>query len=185
MGSSIDIRYVADLARLELSAEQATKLQGELGRVVEYIAELAEVDVTGVEPTAHAAALTNVWREASSFSITEWMAARRAGWGILVPAALSAEGSSSRSSTGRFRFGWSAVMMKITMATEKSNMTTASSAWRPERAPTQLNTTFIRAISTHFRADTTGKSAGLEYASSSIFLAQRNTTTMAAKHMTV
>ena len=63
MGSSIDIRYVADLARLELSAEQAEKLQGELGRVVEYIAELAEVDVTGVEPTAHAAALTNVWRE--------------------------------------------------------------------------------------------------------------------------
>ena len=63
MDSTIDIKYVADLARLELSAEQADKLQRELGRVVEYIAELAEVDVTGVEPTAHAAPLTNVWRE--------------------------------------------------------------------------------------------------------------------------
>jgi len=31
--------------------------------VVEYIAELGEVDVTGVEPTAHAAQLTNVWRQ--------------------------------------------------------------------------------------------------------------------------
>ena len=63
MSSAIDIKYVADLARLELSAEQAEKLQGELARVVEYIAELAEVDVTGVEPTAHAAQLTNAWRE--------------------------------------------------------------------------------------------------------------------------
>ncbi len=63
MGQSIDIKYVADLARLELSPEQSEKLQNELGRVVEYIAELAEVDVDGVEPTAHAAPLTNVWRE--------------------------------------------------------------------------------------------------------------------------
>jgi len=63
MDSTIDIKYVADLARLELSPEQAEKLQHELGRVVEYIAELAEVDVTDVEPTAHAAPLTNVWRE--------------------------------------------------------------------------------------------------------------------------
>ena len=63
MSSEIDIKYVADLARLELSAEQAEKLQGELARVVEYIAELGEVDVTGVEPTAHASLLTNVVRE--------------------------------------------------------------------------------------------------------------------------
>ena len=63
MSSELDIKYVADLARLELSAEQAEKLQNELGRVVEYIAELGEVDVSGVEPTAHAAQLTNVWRE--------------------------------------------------------------------------------------------------------------------------
>ena len=63
MSSEIDIKYVADLARLELSEAQFEKLQNELGRVVEYIAELAEVDVDGVEPTAHAAQLTNVWRE--------------------------------------------------------------------------------------------------------------------------
>ena len=63
MNPSIDIKYAADLARLELSPEQAAKLQGELARVVEYIAELGEVDVTGVEPTAHAAQLTNAWRE--------------------------------------------------------------------------------------------------------------------------
>ena len=30
---------------------------------MDYIVELNELDVTGVEPTAHAAALSNVWRE--------------------------------------------------------------------------------------------------------------------------
>ena len=34
MSSEIDIKYVADLARLDLSAEQSEKLQQELGRVV-------------------------------------------------------------------------------------------------------------------------------------------------------
>jgi len=59
----IDIGYVAELARLELPPEQAAQLQGELESIVHYIDELKEVDVTGVEPTAHAARLFNVWRE--------------------------------------------------------------------------------------------------------------------------
>ncbi len=61
--AKIDIKYVAELARLDLSDEQATKLQGELENIVGYIAELGELDISGVEPTAHAAALSNVWRE--------------------------------------------------------------------------------------------------------------------------
>ena len=59
----IDIGYVAALARLELSEEQLPKLQKDLDSIVGYIASLSELDLTGVEPTAHAAALTNVWRE--------------------------------------------------------------------------------------------------------------------------
>ena len=62
-GDKIDIGYVAQLARLELPEEQARQLQGELESIVHYIDELSEVDVTGVEPTAHAAQLFNVWRE--------------------------------------------------------------------------------------------------------------------------
>ena len=62
-GDKIDIGYVAQLARLELPDEQARQLQGELESIVHYIDELKEVDVTGVEPTAHAAQLVNVWRE--------------------------------------------------------------------------------------------------------------------------
>ena len=43
--------------------EQKTALSAELGNIVNYIAELSEVDVKGVEPTAHASACSNVWRE--------------------------------------------------------------------------------------------------------------------------
>ena len=62
-GDKIDIGYVAQLARLELPEAQAAQLQTELESIVHYIDELKEVDVTGVEPTAHAARLFNVWRE--------------------------------------------------------------------------------------------------------------------------
>ena len=62
-GDKIDIGYVAQLARLELPAGQAEQLQRELESIVHYIDELKEVDVTGVEPTAHAARLFNVWRD--------------------------------------------------------------------------------------------------------------------------
>ena len=61
--TDIDIAYVANLARLEIAPERAAQLQKELESIVGYIAELGEVDVEGVEPTAHAAALSNVWRE--------------------------------------------------------------------------------------------------------------------------
>lgn len=63
MESDINIKYIAELARLELSGEQTGKLQQELERIVGYIDELKEVNVDGVEPTAHATALTNAWRE--------------------------------------------------------------------------------------------------------------------------
>ena len=61
--TEIDIKYVAELARLELNDSDAAKLQCELGQIVNYIAELGELDVSGVEPTAHASLLTNVVRE--------------------------------------------------------------------------------------------------------------------------
>ena len=59
----IDIEYVAALARLELSEEQLPKLRKDPESIVGYIASLSELDLAGVEPTAHAAVLTNVWRE--------------------------------------------------------------------------------------------------------------------------
>jgi aspartyl-tRNA(Asn)/glutamyl-tRNA(Gln) amidotransferase subunit C len=61
-GVEIDVRYVAHLARLALSPEEEQKMAAQLSSVLGYIEKLKEVDVTGVEPTAHAFPLINVTR---------------------------------------------------------------------------------------------------------------------------
>jgi len=58
----IDVKYVAHLARISLSAEEEQKLGTQLGNILGYIEKLKEVDVSGVEPTAHAFPLVNVTR---------------------------------------------------------------------------------------------------------------------------
>ena len=66
MGNSkaeIDVSYVAQLARLELTDDQKTALQGDMEKILEYIDLLSELDVDGIEPTAHAAPLHNVTRD--------------------------------------------------------------------------------------------------------------------------
>ena len=57
------VRHVAKLARLQLDEPQLQRLEGQLESILEYVAKLREVDVTGVEPLAHALPLTNVLRE--------------------------------------------------------------------------------------------------------------------------
>ena len=58
----LDVRYVADLVRLKLTDEEIAELQPQLDHVLEYIAQLNEVNVDGIEPTAHASAVYNVFR---------------------------------------------------------------------------------------------------------------------------
>lgn len=58
-----DVRYLAALARLELSAEEMEHLAGEMGRVLESFTQLQEIDTTGVAPTYHVLPLQNVMRE--------------------------------------------------------------------------------------------------------------------------
>jgi aspartyl-tRNA(Asn)/glutamyl-tRNA(Gln) amidotransferase subunit C len=62
MAGDIDVKYVAHLARLQLSPEEEQKIGAQLGDVLGYIEKLKEVDVSGVEPTAHAFPLVNVTR---------------------------------------------------------------------------------------------------------------------------
>jgi aspartyl-tRNA(Asn)/glutamyl-tRNA(Gln) amidotransferase subunit C len=57
-----NIDHLALLARLNLSAEEKAAYTGQLGEVLAHMAKLREVDVTGVEPMAHAIPLDNVWR---------------------------------------------------------------------------------------------------------------------------
>lgn len=59
----IDIDHLAKLARLALTAEEKTAYAVQLGEILAHIEKLSEVDVTGIEPAAHAFPLENVWRE--------------------------------------------------------------------------------------------------------------------------
>ena len=61
--SELNIDHVAKLARLALTPEEKTIFSEQLGHVLHHIAELSKVDVTGVEPTAHAFAVSNVWQK--------------------------------------------------------------------------------------------------------------------------
>jgi aspartyl-tRNA(Asn)/glutamyl-tRNA(Gln) amidotransferase subunit C len=58
----IDVKHVAHLARLRLTPEEEARFGGQLGHVIEYVSKLQELDVRGVEPTAHAMPLVNVTR---------------------------------------------------------------------------------------------------------------------------
>lgn len=60
---TIDIDYVANLARISLTDEEKELFSGQLGDVLNYIEKLNTLDVSGVEPMAHAFSLTNVWEE--------------------------------------------------------------------------------------------------------------------------
>ena len=51
----IDVRYVANLARLELSDEEVSVFQPQLEAILHYAESISKLDVTGIEPTAHAA----------------------------------------------------------------------------------------------------------------------------------
>ena len=60
--ADFDIKYVAHLARLKLAPEEEEKFGEQLGQVLGYIEKLKAVDVSQVEPTAHAVPLVNVTR---------------------------------------------------------------------------------------------------------------------------
>ena len=60
--AEIDIKYVAHLARLHLTPDEEKKLGAQLGHILGYIEKLKELDVAGVEPTAHAVPMVNVTR---------------------------------------------------------------------------------------------------------------------------
>lgn len=60
--AKIDARYVADLARIEITDEEAERYGKQLDDVLEYIELLQELEVDEIEPTAHTTPLHNVMR---------------------------------------------------------------------------------------------------------------------------
>ena len=59
----LDIDHIAKLARLALTPDEKAKFAQQLGDVLHHIEQIAKVDVTGVDPTAHASPVYNVWQD--------------------------------------------------------------------------------------------------------------------------
>ena len=57
------IEYVGILAKLELSVEEKEQAKADMGRMLDYIAKLGELDTTDVEPMSHVFPVENVFRE--------------------------------------------------------------------------------------------------------------------------
>ena len=57
-----EVEHVARLARLHFEDEELERLQPELSQIIDYVKQLAELDLSGLEPTSHAVALKNVFR---------------------------------------------------------------------------------------------------------------------------
>ena len=57
------VKHVARLARLGMTEEEVDVFASQLSVILENIAKLQEVDVSGVSPTAHASRLNNVMRQ--------------------------------------------------------------------------------------------------------------------------
>ncbi len=53
MISHDDVRRIADLARLEVTAEEIDAVHGKLAAIFGLIDELSAVDTTGIAPMAH------------------------------------------------------------------------------------------------------------------------------------
>ncbi|MFH1394964.1 MAG: Asp-tRNA(Asn)/Glu-tRNA(Gln) amidotransferase subunit GatC [Candidatus Omnitrophota bacterium] len=59
-----DVRYVANLSRLSLNDKDVVTFQNQLTQILDYIAQLNEVDTDNTLPTTHVlSSLKNVFRE--------------------------------------------------------------------------------------------------------------------------
>lgn len=58
-----DVLHLAQLSNLQLSDTEIAALQQDLSNILGYIAQLDELDTSGVEPTYQVTDLENVWRD--------------------------------------------------------------------------------------------------------------------------
>jgi aspartyl-tRNA(Asn)/glutamyl-tRNA(Gln) amidotransferase subunit C len=91
-----DVEHVAHLARLGLSPEEVTQLEGQLNHILEQFAVLATLDTEAIPPTARVIELENVLREdvvRPSFERETALAnaPERTAEHFLVPVVLDAE----------------------------------------------------------------------------------------------
>ena len=58
-----EVLHVAHLARLDIDESNMDTLAGQIGKILDYVDMLSQVDTEGVKPTNHAIFLTNAFRE--------------------------------------------------------------------------------------------------------------------------
>ena len=73
--SDLDVTYVARLARINLTEDEAKIFQKQLDDVLRYVEKLRQVDVTGVDAAAHALRVLNVFRDDAP---RDWFTAEQA-----------------------------------------------------------------------------------------------------------
>ena len=61
--SRSDVEHVAHLARLGLTDDELTLLEGQLNHIIEQYEKLAELDTSDIPPTAQTIELENILRE--------------------------------------------------------------------------------------------------------------------------
>jgi aspartyl-tRNA(Asn)/glutamyl-tRNA(Gln) amidotransferase subunit C len=61
--SKEDVRYVAKLARLNLSAEDMERFTLQLNSILSYMDKLNELDTSNVEPMSHVTDVYNAFRD--------------------------------------------------------------------------------------------------------------------------
>lgn len=58
-----EVQRIAKLARIGLSDEEIANMSVEIGNILEFVEQLQQVDIDGVEPTDQVTGLVDVWRE--------------------------------------------------------------------------------------------------------------------------
>lgn len=57
-----DVEHVAKLANLKLTSEETKKYTDQLGKIVDFVSELSEVNTSNLEPTSQTTGLEDVYR---------------------------------------------------------------------------------------------------------------------------
>jgi aspartyl-tRNA(Asn)/glutamyl-tRNA(Gln) amidotransferase subunit C len=73
--SDLDVAYVARLARINLTEDEAKIFQKQLDDILKYVEKLRQVDVTGVDVAAHTLPVFSVFRDDAP---RDWFTAEQA-----------------------------------------------------------------------------------------------------------
>jgi aspartyl-tRNA(Asn)/glutamyl-tRNA(Gln) amidotransferase subunit C len=57
-----EVRHIAELARIGLNDKEIEKYQKDMSAILDWIEQLKEVDIKGIQPTAHITGLKNIVR---------------------------------------------------------------------------------------------------------------------------